>query len=134
VPENKVVDFFEHSPKLGWKLAKLLALRLQQMNEKLDHIVAEIPEENEEQAEERFKELTATSYHRAFLDLYKKRVGKSLSLKDLLHELDTPAPEMNRILMVFGMAGLIDLRDRTVSFRECADRALSLKINTWNKQ
>ena len=50
IPKNKVLDFLKHSPELGLKLARILALRLRQMNGKYERLLkkmaADIDEED----------------------------------------------------------------------------------------
>lgn len=42
VPEDKVIEFIQHSPYLGIKLAKTLALRLRDMNAKYERLLKRI--------------------------------------------------------------------------------------------
>jgi len=130
VPENKVTDFFAHSPALGIKLAKVLAQRLQEMNIKYERMLADVVQD-EDAAKPLFEQITANAYRRAFLALWKDRVGGSVSIKEVVTGLDVPLAEINRLLMDFTAAGLVRVEDRTIHLLEAENRALRQMIMHW---
>jgi len=130
VPENKVSDFFAHSPALGIKLAKVLAQRLQEMNIKYERMLAGM-DADEGEAKKVFAEVTRGSYRKQMLGLYKRRVGYAMSLKDAVKGLDIPLSEINRVLLAFAESGLVKLEDRTITFVEVGNRALRRMILDW---
>lgn len=130
VPESKVPDFFAHSPALATKLAKVLAQRLQEMNIKYERMMREQVQDDGD-ADALFQQITLNRANRAMLKLYKKKLGESMTIKQLVTELDIPISELNRTLMTFGMAHLVQVIDRDVKFQETENKALRQKILDW---
>ncbi len=130
VPENKVSDFFAHSPALGIKLAKVLARRLQEMNIKYERMLAGMAAD-EGEAKKVFEDLTRSSYRRQMLDHYRRNVGRQASVKETVAHLDIPLSEINRVLLAFADAGLVRIEDRVINFLEAGNRALRRMILDW---
>ncbi|MBN2711277.1 MAG: cyclic nucleotide-binding domain-containing protein [Planctomycetes bacterium] len=130
VPEERVADFFAHSPSLGLKLARLLARRLNEMNDRYEKMLVEkVPDASAGQNV--FEKLTANSNHRRFLEFYREHMGQTLTLRDVMIRVEIPSSEFNRIFMTFGMAGLIEINERQITFNNAEDLSLRHMILNW---
>lgn len=131
VSEDKVSDFFAHSPVLGIKLARMLAGRLQDMNTRYERVLVDIAPD-EDRAYEELENLTQNSSHREFLRLYRRSVDKKMSIKEVVEATEIPNSELNKIFLNFGMSGMIAILGRTVSFMEARNPALRHLIMNWS--
>ena len=130
VPEAKVTDFFAHSPALGIKLARVLAMRLQEMNVKYERML-EQDAPGGAAAKGLFLRLTAAREARAFLELYCQCVGTTMTMGEIVNHLDMPLPQLDRMLTIFKKAGLIVTNAREISFVEAPNKALRHLILNW---
>jgi CRP-like cAMP-binding protein len=128
VPESKVTDFFAHSPSLGIKLAKTIAVRLQEMNDKYQKLFEDGGGKPEE-VQPIFDKLVQDAHHRAFLKFYRQKVGSATSVKEIVSLLEIPISDLNSIFMNFGMAGLVQLEGKSVKLNPAPTKALAQMID-----
>jgi CRP-like cAMP-binding protein len=132
VPDERVPDFFSHSPELGLKLARMLAKRLLAMNDKYDRMLQDAVSDAEMiHARGVFKRITVDPLHRSFLAIYCQRVGEEMSIDDLLSVMDTNQEQLHRILETFTRAGLIERVKGNIAFLEARDKGLRHQILNW---
>ncbi|MFH0911453.1 MAG: Crp/Fnr family transcriptional regulator [Planctomycetota bacterium] len=127
VPEERVVDFFTHSPALGLKLAKILAQRLQDMNEKQEALLASAVAPTYD-AVATYERLTATPARREMLKLYGRVRGGDAPLSELATTLGVSPAEAGRIIEDFIRAGLAVAEGEAVRFPAPTDKALERQI------
>lgn len=134
VPEERVTEFFKHSPVLGLKLARVLAMRLDEMNRKYQAVLDSNAETASDEDLDVFSNLVRTRHRREFMDLYKRNVGRRVSLKTVRLELDADTQDILPIVVDYALAGLLGMVDRDIVFRETTDRQLKIQIATWKKK
>jgi CRP-like cAMP-binding protein len=117
VPQERVEDFFNHSPALALKLSRILATRLQEMNEKHEALIRESATPGYRHVE-LYERLTATAARRAFLRLYGRQRGATASLPEVNAELGIAPAEMARLCADFQAAGLLRQEGETLHFAE----------------
>lgn len=130
VPDDRVSDFIAHSPALGFKLAKLLAHRLQEMNEKYEAMMDEtVPDQDASGAA--FRRLTSNREHAAVMAFYKKNVGQKVPATQVVKSLDIPFRDLEPILMLYELAGLLQVDEKTITFFLCPSKSLRHRILNW---
>lgn len=122
VPEHKVVDFIAHSPALGLKLARVLARRLQEMNDKYEALAR--PAEVSGGSEGLKRLLEASPAHRDFLQFYRSHAGASLPVAEVLRKLGLLLAEANPVFVDYARAGLVDIRGNEMAFLAARDPEL----------
>lgn len=130
IPEDKVTDFFAHSPALGIKLAVMLAKRLHAMNEKYERMLNEVVPEDKE-SRKVFARLTIDPPSRALLHIYCQSVGKILGKNEVVQAMGVPLSEATRILDNYKMAGLIQYDNVQIKFLESPNLSLRRMLLDW---
>jgi len=127
VPQAKVLDFFEHSPTLGMKLARVLAQRLQQMNDKYQKMLEDVEKGNTTQ----FARLVQDSDHRYFLPMYLQMIGSEMPMRDLSTMISIGAERLQKVLSTYRGMGLVKINGLKVDFLEPDDPNLKKQIYEW---
>ncbi|GEM_PF-2774099 len=127
VPQEKVVDFFNYSPALALKLARILAARLQEMNKRQAQLM-ESAAEPQAGAVAAYERLVATPARRKLMAACAQRQGTAVPLRDLARELGVSAAEAGRILDEYAQAGLVRTEDESAYFLEPEDQDMKRQV------
>lgn len=133
VPQERVLDFFSHSPALALKLARILAERLQGMNDKHQKLLQTIGT-SDYSSVTAYERLAATPARRRLLSIYAKNIAGQLALDQVIPELHVSPAEANRILLDFQRAGLLRKIADKLEFLQTADGNLRQQIDIFAAQ
>lgn len=129
IPQTKVLDFFEFSPNLGMKLARMLAQRLQQMNDKYQSLLEEVEKGSAHTAQ--FARLVQDADHRYFLPIYLQMIGSEMPMRDLTTMISISAERLQKVLMTYRGMGLVKISGMKIEFIEPDDDNLKRQIYEW---
>ncbi|MHC4870482.1 MAG: Crp/Fnr family transcriptional regulator [Planctomycetota bacterium] len=130
IPEEKVSDFFNHSPALALKLSKILATRLHEMNEKHQRLLKTIgtPEYD---SIELFERLICTEARKTMMKLVSKGNGV-VPLEKLTKILNVSSTEADRIYTDYEFAKLIKIENENIQLLKPENQDLMTAINNYS--
>lgn len=128
VPEDRVTDFFNHSPMLALKLSRILATRLQEMNLKHHQLMRTVGRADYNGLA-LYERLVCTPPRRKLMTVYVRATGTRVPLKSLLGALQTSPAEAGRILTDYERVGLIRRSEDSVEFLPAEDQELRKQLD-----
>ena len=130
VPEEKVIDFFNHSPQLGLKLAKILADRLNGMNEKHRKLLETMGTPDYDSVA-LYERLVCTPIRKQFMRVYSQKIGSALPADKIAAALKIAAPELERIATDYETAGLLRSEGGNIHFLATENESLKRQIQAF---
>lgn len=129
IPEQKVGDFFNHSPSLALKLSRILASRLHEMNEKHQKLLQTIGTPDYDSVE-LFERLICTEARKTMMRLAAKGAG-SVPIEKVTQLLNISSTEADRIYTDYEFAKLIRIEEDTLHIVKPEDQNLQTAIKNY---